>query len=274
MMDSVVHIVRVEGKDLRLNSLWTNESRRRWLQIGSPLILLFGWQLADMLNILNATFIPAPTTVLAAMVQDATNGQLWSDLSISLYRIALGFVLGVIPGVLIGLSSGLFPVVRLFVNPVVSATYAIPKLALAPLFMLIFGLTETEKILLIAAGTIFPVVINVTAGVMSLDKRYMEVAKNFGASRLSYYRTVALPGSLPSLFSGLKLSLAEALLLIVAAEMIGAQSGIGYRIWMAYDEMAMPLMFVSFFIMSLLGYVFSAILDELEIRIIPWNRKL
>ncbi len=272
MIDSAV--VHVEGTELTSHRQLSPVLKRRLLQILSPILFLVVWQALDMFHVLNNQFIPAPSTVIAAFISDMQSGQLWADLSISLYRITLGFAIGVIPGIIVGLSSGLFPLVRMVVDPIVSATYSIPKLALVPLFMLIFGLTETEKILLIAAGCIFPVVINVTSGVVNLDKRYMEVAKNFGASRLSFYRTVAIPGCLPALFSGLKLALAEALLLIVAAEMVGAQSGIGYRIWMSYDVMNMPIMFVSFAVMSILGYVFSAILDEIEVRFVPWNQEL
>ncbi len=258
--------------DLALQKKAWQASRRRVLNFGSPLVAILIWQILDMLHVLNQSFIPAPTAVAAAMIQDATSGQLWSDLRVSLTRIALGFVIAVVPGILIGLSSGLFPVVRMFVDPIVSATYSIPKLALAPLFMLVFGLTETEKILLIASGAIFPVIINTMAGVLDMDKKYMDVAENFGASRFAYYKTVALPGSLPYIFGGLKMALAESLLLIVAAEMIGAESGIGYRIWMSYDVMNMPMMFVSFIVIAVLGHAFSSLLDEALHWLIPWHR--
>ncbi|MCL6445857.1 MAG: ABC transporter permease [Alicyclobacillus sp.] len=272
-MESAARTVQVVGTRMSTQRYyWSPAIRRRILNIGSPILLLVIWQLLDMSKILDPQFIPAPWTVVKAMIQDASSGQLWSDLGASLYRIFLGFVLGVVPGVILGLSSGLFPGVRMFVDPLVSATYGIPKLALVPLFMLIFGLTEQEKIMLIAAGCIFPVIINTTAGVLEMDKKYFEVAKNFGASRLAYYRTVAIPGSLPAMFSGLKLAVADALLLIVAAEMVGAQSGIGYRIWISYEIMNMPMMFVSFVLMSLLGYLFGFLVEELEHFLIPWNR--
>lgn len=247
--------------------------KRRLLNIGSPIGFLVLWQMADLLRIVNPQFIPSPVTIVHAFVLDAVSGQLWGDLSISLYRIFMGFLIGAVPGVIIGLSSGLSAYVRMFVDPFVAATYPIPKLALTPLFMLIFGLTNTAKVLLIASGVVFPIVINLSSGVMAMDKQYREVAQNFGASRMSFIWTVAIPGSLPMLFSGLKLALGEALLLIVAAEMIGAQHGIGYRIWEAYDVINMPLMFVSFVVIALLGYIFTTFLDELEHWLIPWNHK-
>jgi NitT/TauT family transport system permease protein len=199
------------------------------------------------------------------------SGLLFSDLGISLYRIFGGFLLGAIPGLLIGLTMGIFPIVKIIMDPVVAATYPIPKLAIMPLIMILFGLTELEKMVVIALGTFFIILINTCAGVVNLDKIYMDVAKNYGASKKGYYLTVALPGALPMIFTGIKLGMGMALLLIVAAEMNGASSGIGYRIWESYSIFNIPEMYVSFVVMAILGYVFTIVLDKIERLIIPWK---
>lgn len=266
-------IVRFETeKKLENKSKLSNKSKTRILTVLSPLGLLIIWEILVRTHALDSRFFPAPTTILVTLWEMIKTGILFSDLKISLYRILGGFLLGTIPGLIIGLTMGLFPIVKIMLDPIVAATYPIPKLALMPLIMILLGLTEFEKMVVIALGTFFLVLMNTVAGVVNLDKIYMDVAKNYGASKKDYYLTVALPGALPMIFTGLKLGMGMALLLIVAAEMNGASEGIGYRIWESYSIFNIPEMFVSFIMMSLLGYIFTVALDEIERIIIPWKQ--
>lgn len=244
---------------------------RRVLSIISPIMMLVIWEILVRVHLLDSRFFPAPTTVIASLWEMVKSGLLFSDLGISLMRIFGGFLIGAVPGLIIGLTMGLFPTVKAIFDPIVAATYPIPKLALMPLIMIMFGLTEFEKMFIIALGTFFLVLINTVAGVVNLESIYWDVAKNYGASRKNYYFTVALPGALPMIFTGIKLGMGMALLLIVAAEMNGASNGVGYRIWESYAIFNIPEMYVSFIVMSLLGYVFTILLDELEQVIIPWK---
>ncbi len=266
-------IVRFETEKKQENkSKLSNKSKTRILTVLSPLGLLVIWEILVRTHALDSRFFPAPTTILVTLWEMIKTGILFSDLKISLYRIFGGFLLGTIPGLIIGLTMGLFPIVKIMLDPIVAATYPIPKLALMPLIMILLGLTEFEKMVVIALGTFFLVLMNTVAGVVNLDKIYMDVAKNYGASKKDYYLTVALPGALPMIFTGLKLGMGMALLLIVAAEMNGASEGIGYRIWESYSIFNIPEMFVSFIMMSLLGYIFTVALDEIERIIIPWKQ--
>jgi NitT/TauT family transport system permease protein len=267
-------IVRIETEKNEKNDRKLSlKAKNRILTITSPIGLLIVWEILVRINVLDSRFFPAPTTILGAIWEMINSGVLFSDVRISLYRILGGFLLGTIPGVIIGLTMGLFPIVKIILDPIVAATYPIPKLALMPLIMILLGLTEFEKMVIIALGTFFLVLMNTLAGVVNLDKIYMDVAKNYGASKKDYYLTVALPGALPMIFTGLKLGMGMALLLIVAAEMNGASEGIGYRIWESYSIFNIPEMFVSFIVMSLLGYIFTIALDELERVIIPWKHE-
>jgi len=250
----------------------TNSSLKRLtLSIMSPIVLLVLWEVTVRMHLLDSRFFPAPSTIFVTLMEMIKSGLLFSDLSISLYRIFGGFLLGAIPGLIIGLTMGLFPLIKAILDPIVAATYPIPKLAIMPLIMVLLGLTDFEKMVVIALGTFFIVLINTCAGVVNLDKIYMDVAKNYGANKKDYYLTVALPGALPMIFTGLKLGMGMALLLIVAAEMNGASSGIGYRIWESYSIFNIPEMFVSFVVMSFLGYVFTIAIDEIERLVIPWK---
>lgn len=248
------------------------KSKNRILTILSPLGILIVWEVLVKIGVLDVIFFPAPTKILVTMFEMIQNGILLTDLKVSLYRIFGGFFLGAVPGLIIGLTMGLFPIVKIILDPIVNATYPIPKLAIMPLIMILLGLTEFEKMVIIALGVIFLVLMNTVSGVINLDKIYLDVAKNYGASKKDYYLTVALPGALPMIFTGLKLGMGMALLLIVASEMNGASLGIGYRIWASYSVFNIPEMFVCFIVMSLLGYIFTAVLDEIERIIIPWKQ--
>lgn len=272
MLDQTTSRIKIKEKKKQKN-LENNSLKRRGISIISPIALLILWEILVRIHVLDSRFFPAPTKVFSTLIDMIKTGLLFSDLRISLYRIFGGFLLGTIPGLVIGLTMGLFPVVKLIMDPIIAATYPIPKLALMPLIMIIFGLSEFEKMVVIALGTFFVVLINTCSGVVNLDKIYMDVAKNYGATKKDYYLTVALPGALPMIFTGLKLGMGMALLLIVAAEMNGASAGIGYRIWASYSIFNIPEMFVSFIMMALLGYIFTVALDELERWIIPWKNE-
>lgn len=271
MTDERVAVADIKKKQQKFTI--SNINQRRTLSVISPMLLLLIWEILVKLGLLDVLFFPPPSKVILTMWEMTESGLLFSDIGISLYRIFGGFLLGAVPGLLLGLTMGLFPMIKAFMDPIVAATYPIPKLALMPLIMILFGLTELEKMVIIALGTFFLVLINTVAGVVNLDSIYMDVAKNYGASKRDYYFTVALPGALPMIFTGIKLGMGMALLLIVAAEMNGANAGIGYRIWESYAIFNIPEMFVSFIVMSALGYVFTVFLDELERWIIPWKRE-
>ena len=245
--------------------------RERWLSILSPIALLLVWELLVRAGLLDPRFFPPPSRVavrFAAMVADGTLAQ---HLGISLLRVILGFAAGAIPAVVIGLTMGLFPVVRAVLEPIVAAIYPIPKIALLPLLLMIFGVGETFKVVTIALGCFTLVLVNTVAGVVNIERIYVDVARNFGASRLDFYRTVAWPGALPMIFAGLKLGMGVSLLLIVAAEMIGARSGLGYLIWNSYQVWDMAAMYIGLVLMSFFGYVFTMALNELERLVLPWR---
>lgn len=239
----------------------------------SPVVLLALWELAAQAGWINVAFFPAPTTILATALAQAQTAQFWGDLAISLKRIAIGMVMGAVPGVMVGLAMGLFRPMRDALNPLIAALFPIPKIALLPLLLLIFGLGETSKYVTIAINVFFLMSINTFAGVMNTPKIYFEVAQNLRASRLTTYLTVALPGALPGIFTGLRICMGTALILLVAVEFSTADSGVGYRIWWAWTVFWVDTMYVGFLVIALLGLLFSLAVDLLERWIIPWHRK-
>ncbi|MBP2632671.1 MAG: ssuC 19 [Firmicutes bacterium] len=244
----------------------------RIMSILSPLTLLLLWELLARMNAIDIRLFSSPYFIMKAFLPLLLSGELLYHTAISVQRILLGFAVGAIPGIVIGIAMGLSPWVRSSLEPMINATYPIPKLALMPLILLIFGLGETSKIFTIAIGVFYLVVINTLTGVLNIDKIYLDVAKSFGANRRNFYLTVALPGALPMIFAGLKLGMGMALILIVAAELSAAQAGIGWMIWRAYDMFDIERMFVALIMLSVLGYIFSLILDWLERLALPWKQ--
>ena len=245
----------------------------RLLSILSPLTLLFLWELLARLNWIDVRLFSCPSFILQTLLPLLLSGELLYNTWVSMQRVIWGFLAGSIPGIFLGISMGLSPVLRSAIEPMIAATYPIPKLALMPLILLIFGLGETSKIFTIAIGVFYLVVINTMAGVLNIDKIYMDVAKNFGASRKDFYLTVAFPGALPMIFAGLKLGMGMALILIVAAELSAAKAGIGWMIWRAYDMFDIEQMFVALIMLSVLGYFFSILLDIIERWVLPWKQQ-
>lgn len=199
-------------------------------------------------------------------------GELWTNVSISLVRIAIGFALGAVPGVVIGLLMGLFSPVRAVIQPLIDTTFPIPKIALLPLFIMIFGIGEESKYAIIATAVIFLVLINTHAGVRNIDKIYLDVGKNYHASKIMMFTDIALPGALPLIVAGLKLGMGVALLVIVSAEFVGAKSGIGHLIWNSWQTFHVEKMYVGLLATAVLGFGSAILLDYIERALIPWKR--
>ncbi|SHJ73025.1 ABC transporter permease [Propionispora hippei] len=253
--------------------MWDNKKYiLKLLSVLSPFTLLLLWEFSSRAGLIDTRLFSSPSHILQAFIPLLVSGDLPYNTWISVQRIILGFIAGSLPGILIGISMGLSPFVRSTFEPLISATYPIPKLALMPLILLIFGLGETSKVFTIAIGVFYLVVINTMVGVLTIDKIYLDVAKNFGASRKDFYLTVALPGALPTIFAGLKLGMGMALILIVAAELSAAKAGIGWMIWRAYDMFDIEQMFAALITLSILGYIFSLLLDLIERLALPWKQ--
>ncbi|HLH24685.1 MAG TPA: ABC transporter permease [Chloroflexota bacterium] len=249
----------------------SRQNQERLLSIFSPILLLVLWEILVQVGVLDKRFFPAPSSIVGTFTTLVTSGELWKHLTASVTRIVIGFAMGAIPALLLGITMGLSRWVRAFFSPMIAALYPIPKIAILPLIMLIFGLGEPSKWVIIAIGTFFLVLYNTMAGVMNIPNIYLDVGKNFGANRAQFYWTIALPGALPLIFTGIKLAAGVALLIIVAAEFVGAKTGIGYLIWQSWQTFSVETMYVGLIVIAVLGYLVSLAMDELEHFLIPWR---
>jgi ABC-type nitrate/sulfonate/bicarbonate transport system permease component len=245
----------------------------RMLSVLSPAILVALWEVAALAGRVDTRFFPAPSSIFQALGRMIQTGELWENLSISLQRIAIGFTIGAVPGVIIGLAMGLFSPIRAVIQPLVDGTFPIPKIAVLPLFIMIFGIGEESKYAIIAVAVIYLVLINTAAGVRNIEKIYLDVGKNFHASRLMMFTDIALPGALPMIVTGLRLGMGVALLVIVAAEFVGARSGIGYIIWTSWQVFQVEKLYVGLLVIALVGFGSAILLSWLERVLIPWKHR-
>lgn len=249
----------------------TKKNGERLVGIASPLALLLLWEICGRAGWIDMRFFPAPSVIAQKMYTLAMSGELWEHLFASLQRLWWGSLLGGIPALVIGIIMGLYRPIHAAIDPLISATYPVPKSAILPLILLIFGLGEASKIVMVALGVFYPVVINTISGVRQIDKIYLDVGHNFSASRWQTFRTIALPGALPSIMAGVKLGIGMGLILIAIAEMVGAKTGIGFMIWDAWQVLSVENMYVGLIVISILGFVLTLLLNEIEALVLPWK---
>lgn len=248
-------------------------SQELFLTIAGPVLLLGIWELLSRMEWISPIYWPAPTTLWPTAVEMFRERDLLGDIEISMFRILGGFVIGTIPGVLLGLAMGLFWPIRIFFMPLATAIYAVPKIAILPLAIIAFGIGELSKIMIVAISIFFLIALNTMAGVLAIDDQFRDVAKNLGANRFQMFFTVALPGSLPAIFTGMRLSLGFALIVIVGTEFLAASKGIGYVIWQNYQILRIKEMFVGLIITGLLGWGMNLVLDLVERTLVPWRNQ-
>ena len=293
LADRYSHRVPLAGKPLY----------NRLLAIGFPLLLLVAWELLVGGGYLNGRWFPPPSRIAAALWDltvsyDRFNktsllGRPWlipsvlpeegwrgawsliaeSHVLATLFRVSLGFLIGALPGVLVGMAMGLNRTIRQMLDPMMSAIYVLPKIAIFPLMMLIFPnpFGEGPKVAVIAITAFFLVTINTMAGVMGIEPVFLEAGRNFGAGRWQMLRHVIVPAALPIIFSGLRIALGSALIVIVAVEFIRAQQGVGFLVFYYWQVLAIDKMYASLFVVMLLGVGLTWFLQWVERKTMPWR---
>ena len=242
------------------------------LTIAGPALVIGIWEVLSRTELIDPRFWPAPSVLWKAAVEMSRDGDLGGHLLITVQRIVFGFALGTIPGVVLGLGMGLFWPIRTFFMPVSTVIYAIPKIAVLPLMIIAFGTGETSKMVTVALSIFFLVALNTMTGVMELDSSFQDVARNLGASRFNLFTTVALPGALPSIFTGMRLALGFALVVVVGTEFVSAQDGLGFVTWNSYQTLRIQQMYVGLAATALLGWALTIGLGLFEVWALPWKR--
>jgi len=229
------------------------------------------WQAASSFLHVSPLFLPSPAAIGAALYDLVVHGDLLSQIAISAMRIAAGWTLGAAAGLVVGLAMGLWTLARSAGFALVSALFPIPKIALLPLMILWFGIGEPSKVATIALGVFFPTTIAAASGVDSVPRNLVRMAQSFGLPFRDIVRKVVLPGALPSILSGFRISASIALLLVVSAEMIGAEKGIGAFVLQAGNLMRTDQLLAGVLVLSLFGLLIARAIGELERRLVDWR---
>ena len=244
---------------------------RRWVGFAVFAVLIAIAEWGTRSGWISALTLPRPSDVLVAFRELHVSGLLYEHLAISVSRLAVGAALGVSVGIGTGVLIGLFSYIRAGLVPLVAAIFPIPKIALLPLFVIWFGIDEGSKYALIALGTFTPMVVATYGAVDNVDRTLIRMAQSFGLSWLSIVRKIVLPGAMPGILSGLRISLAIAIILLVAAEMLGAEHGIGAYVLEAGSLYDLDRLFAGVVILSLLGVLVSAAITFMERHLLGWR---
>lgn len=272
---------RALSRSIPLQPTQASESRpsRRWAvdplalarRLIVPIALLLLWQYATSAGLYTRSQLPAPIDVYRAGRQLWQIHDLWPHVRISTIRVGQGFALGGLAAVALGLLVGLSRVAEELLNPTIQAIRTVPSLAWVPLFVLWMGIGEQPKIVLIAVGVFFPVYTNLVAGIRQLDRKLIEAASAYGYSGLSLAWHILLPASLPSLFTGLRIGLAQGWLFLVAAELIGAFQGLGFLLIDGENSGRSDTIVLAIIILAVLGKLTDWLLELLEHRLLRWT---
>jgi NitT/TauT family transport system permease protein len=238
----------------------------------SVVIGLLIWELVSRFVIANALFLAAPSEIAVAIYNLAVTGQLWHHIAVSGIEFALGYVIASVLGIALGLAMASSDTVKQACQPWVSGLYATPTIALAPLFILWFGIGIWSKVIVVITLVLFTVSINTEAGLRTTSERLIEMLRSFGATPRQIFFKVSLPSAVPFILAGLKLGIGRGLIGVVVAELFGSRAGLGRLISQSADAFNMPELFAGVVILAIAGIVMTAGFDRLEKRIVPWTR--
>jgi NitT/TauT family transport system permease protein len=239
------------------------------LSVAGGLLL---WELISRVIVANALFLAAPSEIAVAIYNLAVTGQLWHHVGVSAAEFALGYVIASILGIALGLAMASGVTMKRALQPWVSGLYATPTIALAPLFILWFGIGIWSKVIVVISLVLFPVAINTEAGLRTTSDRLIEMLRSFGATRRQIFFKVSLPSAVPFILAGLKLGIGRGLIGVVVAELFGSRAGLGRLISQSADAFNMPELFAGVVVLAVAGIVMTAGFGWLEKRLVPWTK--
>lgn len=249
-----------------------NGGRALW-RAGAILLFLLLWELGPLYLAPDSTrvFLPPLQEVLAALGTLLAKGQLQNHLGASLTRSASGFGIAVVSAVVLGLLVAWYGALDRFLNPLLEVFRNTAALALLPVFTLLLGIGETSKISIVAYAAFFPVLLNTIAGVRTVDPLLIRAARSLGLSNFTLFQKVILPSAVPTIFTGIRMAGTSSILVLIAAEMVGAKAGLGYLIVNSQSSFLIPDMYAGILTVSLLGLAVNYLLVGVERYFSRWR---
>ena len=242
----------------------------RALAWGVPIVLVLLWQLAAEREWIDVRFFPAPSSIADASVDLIESGALFDAMWASAKRILLGYVLGVVTGIVAGLLLGVFGLLRAALEPTLMALYVVPKLAILPLLLLIFGLGDTPKVVAVGITVFFFMWIQTMEAVVATQTGFKEALRSFGASDWQMFRYGYLPSALPQIFVSARLCAGISVLVMVGVEFVQGNDGIGFLIWNSWTLFLATRMYVGIVTVSLMGLLFAMAVKVIGRKLLPW----
>ena len=233
--------------------------------------LLLLWSFFCRVGLFETTILPPPFDVFTALYNLLLSGNLLEDISVSIWRVAVGFVLASILGIALGVLTGLSPIVKTFGSPILEILRPIPPVAFVPISILWFGIGNGPAYFLVSLGAFFPIYTNALAGVLSVSPIHRDAALCLGASRRLLLTDVILPASLPYLMAGLKTGLGTAWFCVIVAELVGAQSGLGYMIQLNRLTLQSENVIAGMIVIGCIGYLMNRVMVYIQSRVTPWK---
>lgn len=270
-MKSAVAVTVPAARSVPVIGRWRELSPRGLVGLVVPVVLLVFWQWLVDREVYTRGQLPAPLDVWRAAEQLNQREELWENIRVSLVRVAWGFGIGSAIAIGLGLLVGLSPLVDALLSPTIGAIRAIPSLAWVPLLILWMGIGEQPKLTLIAIGVFFPVFTSLVGGIRQIDRKLIEVGYAYGLRRVSLARSIILPASLPSLLTGLRIGLAQGWLFLVAAELIGASTGLGFLLTDGQNSGRADIILLSIIILAVIGKLTDVILQRGERWLLRWS---
>lgn len=228
------------------------------------------WETFSRLQWIDPVFFPAPSRIALALRDLMQRGIIVENLGITLHRVAMGFIIGTTPAVIIGIAIARVRWVYLILDPLISLTYPIPHIATLPLLLVIFGLGSPPIIALATIVCFYPAIVSTTVGVRQVDERLVAMAQNLGATRRQILWKIVLPGALPAIFGGLRLGLGLALLGTVAGEFVAASAGIGAQTWIYWQIYQISNMYATLVVIVATGFLLTNVMLFIERRVFGW----
>lgn len=266
-MSKVVSVETIAEKKVSRGT----QLRQRLLPWLVPIGLILIWQIASSTGLLESRILPAPSAVIAAFWALLMSGELWTHVKVSAGRALSGLLVGGGLGLLLGLLNGSSKAASTLFDTTLQMIRNIPALALIPLVILWFGIDESAKLFLVAIGVFFPIYINTYHGIRSVDPQLIEMGKSYGLTRWQLYKEIILPGAMPSILVGLRFSLGLVWVLLIVAETISAQSGIGYMTMNAREFLQTDVVLVGILLYALIGKLADVLAVALERFLLRWH---
>ncbi|CAK1269899.1 binding--dependent transport system inner membrane component family protein [Burkholderia pseudomallei] len=235
-----------------------------------PLVLVLAWEFAARAGALSSRVLPEPLAVVRAAWALVESGDMWANVKVSTWRALVGFAIGGGVGLALGLATGLSKAAEVALDSTIQMIRNIPALAMIPLVILWFGIDEKAKLFLVALGVFFPVYINTYHGIRSVDAGLVEMARSYGVRGFALYRDVILPGALPSILVGVRFALGLMWVMLIVAETISAQSGIGYMTMNAREFLQTDVVVVGILLYAVLGKLADVLAKWLERATLRW----